>query len=145
MGAIVVTGCLPGVPLEQWVPDTNADGVIDQQEMNAESARLASVFAQAVEAQRRELQRHPFLVCIRRHESDRSGPYPNIGGYAAQNPSSTASGAYQFLDSTWRGASSRAGYPGYARAKSAPWWVQDAVAYHVMRTGGKSAWSGSGC
>lgn len=99
---------------------------------------------QSEEAQRRETQLHPFLVCVRHHESDR-GSYPHTRGYGAQNPKSTASGAYQFLDSTWHGASARAGYPGYSRAKAAPWWVQDAVALHVYRTGGRSAWNGSGC
>jgi hypothetical protein len=145
VGAITLTGCLPGVPLESWVPDANGDGAIDQHETAAESARLATVFTQAIEKHRREIQRHPFLTCVRHHESDRTGSYPHIGGYRAQNPSSSASGAYQFLDSTWRGASARAGYPGYAKAKNAPWYVQDAVALHVVRTGGRSAWNGTGC
>ena len=99
----------------------------------------------SLEVSRKEIQRNPTLICIRRHESDRGGAPLHIRGYQAQNPKSTASGAYQFLDSTWKGASARAGYPGYARAKYAPWYVQDAVAYHVIKTGGKSAWNGSGC
>jgi muramidase (phage lysozyme) len=145
VGAVALTGCLPGTPLESWVPDLNGDGTIDQSETNAESARLAAVFAQAIERHRREVQRHPFLTCVRRHESDRSGVYPHISGYRAQNPSSSASGAYQFIDSTWRGAAARAGHPGYSKAKYAPWYVQDAVALHVVKTGGKSAWNGTGC
>ncbi len=145
VGAITLTGCLPGVPLESWVPDSNGDGAIDQNEATAESARLAAVFSQALENHRREVQRTPFLTCVRRHESDRTGAYPHISGYTAQNPGSTASGAYQFLDSTWRGASARAGFPGYGKARQAPWWVQDAVALHVVKTGGKSAWNGTGC
>jgi murein DD-endopeptidase MepM/ murein hydrolase activator NlpD len=44
------------------------------------------------------------------------------GDYRAQSAGSTASGAYQFLDSTW------AGYGGYTRAKDAPPAVQDAKA-----------------
>jgi hypothetical protein len=44
------------------------------------------------------------------------------GNYTAKNPSSTASGAYQFLDSSW------AGYGGYRRAADAPAHVQDAKA-----------------
>lgn len=88
---------------------------------------------------------HPALVCIRRHESDR-GPFPHKNGYTAQNPRSTASGAYQFLNSTWIVASRQAGYPGYSRAMYAPPWVQDAVAYDlVVRRRGVSHWAGSGC
>jgi hypothetical protein len=49
------------------------------------------------------------------------------GDYAAQNAGSSASGAYQFLDSTW------AGYGGYGRAWEAPAVVQDAKAIeHVQ-------------
>ena len=49
------------------------------------------------------------------------------GDYAAQNTGSTASGAYQFLDSTW------AGYGGFQRAWQAPAVTQDAKAIeHVQ-------------
>lgn len=44
------------------------------------------------------------------------------GNYRAQAAGSTASGAYQFLDSSW------AGYGGYTHAKDAPPEVQDAKA-----------------
>ena len=47
------------------------------------------------------------------------------GDYAAESSSSTASGAYQFVDSTW------GGYGGYARAKDAPPSVQDAAALEL--------------
>jgi hypothetical protein len=92
----------------------------------------------------RSVQLHPFLTCVRRHESDR-GPYPHTRGYRAQNPRSTASGAYQFLNSSWRVLSRRAGFPGYSRAKYAPPAVQDAVAYWTLRNYGKSPWNGTGC
>ena len=83
---------------------------------------------------------HPFLVCVRAHESDTSG------GYRAQNPRSSASGAYQFLDRTWRNVAPAAGYGGYARAIHAPPHVQDAVAYNLAITRGQRFhWNGTGC
>jgi cell wall-associated NlpC family hydrolase len=49
--------------------------------------------------------------------------------YTAQAAKASASGAYQFLDSSWRTWSARAGYPDlYARAYLAPPHVQDAAA-----------------
>jgi muramidase (phage lysozyme) len=84
------------------------------------------------------------LACIRHHESDR-GPYPHANGYRAENPTSTASGAYQYIDGTWRTMSARAGYPGYSHAADAPPSVQDAVASFHVRNYGTSAWAGSGC
>jgi cell wall-associated NlpC family hydrolase len=49
--------------------------------------------------------------------------------YTAQAAEASASGAYQFLDSSWRTWSARAGYPDlYARAYLAPPHLQDAAA-----------------
>lgn len=48
------------------------------------------------------------------------------GDYAAEAQGSTASGAYQFLDSSW------AGYGGYQRASDAPSAVQDAKAAELV-------------
>lgn len=78
-----------------------------------------------------------FLACVRRHESG--------GNYQAENPTSTASGAYQFLDSTWRTMSARAGHSGWGHAASAPPAVQDAVAQYTVNSGWASAWNGTGC
>jgi len=79
-----------------------------------------------------------FLACVRRHESG--------GNYSAENPSSTASGAYQFLDSSWRTLSARAGYGGYGgHAASAPDSIQDAVAVWTVANIGRSPWNGTGC
>ena len=78
-----------------------------------------------------------FLACVRRHESG--------GNYRAENPVSTASGAYQFLDSTWRTMSARAGHGGWGHAASAPPHVQDAVAQYTVNSGWRSAWNGTGC
>jgi hypothetical protein len=136
---LLFTGCGPAT-WSAWVPDFNGDGQISQSEADQQVARIAA----DLEAQRRAVQNDPFLTCVRHHESDR-GAAPYIGGYGAENPSSSASGAYQFIDSTWRTVSARAGHGGYARAVHAPWWVQDAVAMYLVNTGGKSAWAGSGC
>jgi hypothetical protein len=78
-----------------------------------------------------------FLACVRRHESG--------GNYQAKNPTSTASGAYQFLDSTWLTMSARAGHSGWGSARYAPPWVQDAVAVFTVNSGWRSAWNGTGC
>ncbi|MGE0139375.1 MAG: peptidoglycan DD-metalloendopeptidase family protein [Ilumatobacteraceae bacterium] len=61
----------------------------------------------------------PILATIRSLESS--------GDYSAQARGSSASGAYQFLDSTW------AGYAGYSRAWQAPPDVQDAKAAENVR------------
>lgn len=81
-----------------------------------------------------------FLQCVIRHESR------HAGGPNAENPSSTASGLFQFLDGTWRGnakwvPSARK----YARASDAPASVQWEVALHSVARGGHSNWSGTGC
>ena len=78
-----------------------------------------------------------FLACVRKHESG--------GNYQAENPVSTASGAYQFLDSSWRTMSARAGHSGYSHAADAPPHIQDAVAIHTVNSGWSSAWNGTGC
>lgn len=51
------------------------------------------------------------------------------GSLTAQNPHSTASGKWQFLDSTW------AGYGGYAKARYAPEKIQDAKARQLWAGG----------
>lgn len=138
-GALValflLTGC--NLPVHQWVPDFNGDGTIDEAEVSQQRALIFREVAAAIEAQRRAVQNHPFLACVRRHESG--------GNYGAQNPSSSASGAYQFLDSTWRVTAPRAGVVGYGRASHAPWYLQDAAALWLYSNGGRSAWNGTGC
>ena len=51
------------------------------------------------------------------------------GNYGAQNPGGSASGAYQFIDSTWQSLTQKYGIgTEYSKAKDAPPAVQDAVA-----------------
>src|SRR5215471_11628174 len=79
------------------------------------------------------------LAEIRRRESG--------GDYGAKNTDSTASGAYQFINGTWRMASDATGVPQYAAAKDAPKWVQDLNALHMLRAYGPNAsisWAASG-
>jgi hypothetical protein len=81
-------------------------------------------------------------LCIRRHESM---------SYTGQNPTSSASGAGQWIDSTWRGVARYVKVDGvfvargYSRAKHAPAWVQDAAYRHVYKRHGLSMWHGTGC
>lgn len=83
--------------------------------------------------------------CIRSHES------LHDGHYRAQNPVSSASGAGQWIDSTWRGVAKWVKVEGefvarqYSRAKYAPPWVQDAAFVHVWKRDGLSMWRGTGC
>lgn len=82
-------------------------------------------------------------MCIRAHESHHN---PN-----AENPVSTASGAYQYLDGTWQGVAKWVKVNGvrvaaeYRRASDAPYWVQDAAFIHTIQRGGIRAWHGTGC
>jgi len=59
------------------------------------------------------------------------------GDYGAENPTSTASGKYQVLDSTWDG------YGGYERASDAPPEVQEAWAREAMARAGTAPWRAS--
>lgn len=60
--------------------------------------------------------------------------------YQAQNPSSSASGAYQFLTSTWQSLSAA---KGYATAAQAPAAVQDAAALELYNQAGTAPWAAS--
>lgn len=84
-------------------------------------------------------------LCIRKHESIEAGHYK------AENPTSSAAGAYQMLSSTWLGNAKWAKWKGryvargYATASSAPAWVQDVVFIHSVERGGIKAWRGTDC
>lgn len=70
--------------------------------------------------------------------------------YQAQNPSTTASGAYQFINSTWQMAAAATGVgTQYATAADAPASVQDINALWLLRYAGGNpnasvAWAASG-
>lgn len=70
-----------------------------------------------------------------------SGSGPNSpGDYSARNPSSSASGAYQFIDSTWR---AYRGGSSAARAYQASRAEQDAAAVRLYNAEGTSPWNAS--
>lgn len=62
------------------------------------------------------------------------------GNAKAQNPTSTASGLFQFLDTTWRSLDASAGY---ARAKDAPVAVQERAFDELYAQMGTSPWLAS--
>jgi len=125
----VLTACQPGAVVVAGLATTDQVEQVDQS---------------AIDRIRRENQLHPFLTCVRRHESDR-GPWPHTNGYRAKNPISSASGAYQFLDSTWRNVAPKVGGGQYSRAMDAPSHIQADAALWMINNGWKSAWNGTGC
>jgi hypothetical protein len=83
-----------------------------------------------------------FGRCVINHESRYAKPSP----YRAQNPHSTASGAYQFINKTWRHYQTLAGFGGrYSRAKYAPPLVQDLVFAAAIKRGHYYHWRGTHC
>jgi hypothetical protein len=82
-------------------------------------------------------------TCIRKHESRHD--------YKAHNATSSAAGAYQFLDGTWQGNAKWTKYRGvyvaakYKAANHAPAHIQDLVFMHSIEEGGVLNWRGTHC
>ncbi|WP_462419010.1 transglycosylase family protein [Kytococcus sp. Marseille-QA3725] len=102
--------------------------------LSASAAVTASALAMAAPAQAGDTG-VPELEQIKHCESR--------GDYAAENGGTSASGAYQFLDSTWQVI---AGDSGYSHAADAPESVQDAAAVKLYEQEGTTPWAASqGC
>lgn len=116
----------------------------EQARKRALAVRHAAYVAQAT--QRRimlERSRRPKVVTIKSSGGSHPGgdaacirKYESGGNYNAENPSSSASGAYQFLDTTWRAITGLSG-----RAKDYPASVQDAAFAKLWAGGhGRGQW-----
>jgi len=102
------------------------------------ASRRRCVFAFRRHNLQHPLTNLPWIVRIIRG-CESGGGNPNRYNYSAQNSVSTASGAYQYLDTTW------GGHMGYKHAKSAPPRIQDMRALRDMRNS-TSPWAASfGC
>jgi muramidase (phage lysozyme) len=83
------------------------------------------------------------LACIRAHESDTAGGYRAV--YSGP-VSSTASGAYQMIDRTWRFLAESSGVdPVSPRAFQASPADQDRAARWALSHGYGWVWTGTGC
>lgn len=101
-------------------------------------ARPASTLSQKlVLAVRPQMLRSGFSATELRIRSCESGDGHGSYNYRAENSRSTASGAWQFLDSTWDG------FGGYHHAASAPPVVQDRKARLTFDASGYSPWNAS--
>ena len=79
-----------------------------------------------------------FLRCVIAHESN--------GRPKAENPRSTASGLFQFIDGTWQHYASRLPVARkYRHAADAPASVQWEVALLAVKWGGHGNWNGTHC
>jgi len=78
------------------------------------------------------------LTCVVHHESR--------GNPRAENPRSTASGLFQFLDGTWRHYARHVpSARKYGHASHAPAAVQWQVALLAVKWGGRHHWDGTHC
>lgn len=79
-----------------------------------------------------------FLRCVIAHESG--------GDRRAENPTSSASGLFQFIDGTWVHYNKKLkGVKQYSHAADAPAVVQWQAALLAVKWGGHGHWKGTGC
>lgn len=79
-------------------------------------------------------------------DGDRNQKRAHPGNYKAENPRSTASGAWQILDGTWQGVGNVPESKKYRHASHAPRSVQDDVAWAIYLDRSTSPWNSSrGC
>jgi hypothetical protein len=105
-----------GIQEEPWTADLEFPTAGQSEDLNYGSSQMLSgVYAGDEKAV------DNILAALKYKESS--------GNYSAKNPKSTARGAYQFIDSTWRSLTKQYGVgTEYSNAQSAPDRVQDAVA-----------------
>lgn len=138
--ALLLTACAPP-PDPVWVvPDYPSPSPVELPVIGHGTNVPPSPTPSRASRSRLELPR--ILLLIRSCESGPRG-YATHGqaldaDYSNVNPSSGASGAYQFLDSTWRYVT---GLPGKARDYSRR--VQDAAALKLYRSEGTTPWISS--
>ena len=80
-----------------------------------------------------------FALCVAHHESW------SAGLWLAENPTSTASGAFQWIDGSWQASLRRAGMSGPSHASDASATVQAKVTAYAINSGQQFNWAGSGC
>jgi len=127
---------------QAWIDKTNERILAEELARQKAEAEAAAAAAAAAEAER---ARQAAAAAAPATGSGRCGgnlppcyvmQRESGGNIRAKNPSSTASGKWQFLNSTW------AGYGGYAEAWMAPESVQDAKARELWAGGaGCGHWS----
>lgn len=125
-----------------WVNHTNFDRWVDETEQRLAAEELARTERAAAARAERNINANPSggggrcggnlpPCCVMQRESG--------GSITAQNPTSTASGKWQFINGTWNG------YGGYAEAWQAPESVQDAKAAELWAGGAGASHWGGGC
>jgi Transglycosylase-like domain len=123
----------PGPTVTQRVPVPGPTVTVTAKPRQSQAAARSRSLGSSDEA---------FLRCVVKRESG--------GDPRAQNPSSSASGLFQFIDSTWRAYAKESGIGDqYARAKHAPAATQWALARWVVENKGRYPWKptvpGTGC